>query len=293
MICSLCDGFGKKDFPIQDKILTEKLADFLLTFKRDDNLYEFNNYYWDLQDDGIASVWAGIALMKSFELLKKQIYFEETLSVYNAILENLYSPQTSLVHTKGQNFWCANAAAQFAYLSSLILKYDYSDEVYIAMINSINICTMNIKEDGHFPYDAKHHGTYILLYHPNVMFFLNKCLGSDYLDEKIKTKINEVNRKGLVYLLERLDSEMRFNEPDFKDYNYYIITAVTSLASIKGKIKNEDEIKILNNILKFHKNGKLYLFIDNNSYLLNRKYYKLTDILLTETLYWLVQYKYK
>ena len=61
---------------------------------------------------------------------------------------------------------------------------------------------------------------------------------------------------------------------------------------IKEKINTKDELNILNNIFKFYNNNKLYLFIDNNNFLFNGKRYKFRDIAITETLYWIVQYKY-
>ena len=292
LICLLCDGLSKKDFPIQDRGLIEKLTDFLLTMKTEDNIYEFNNYKWEVQDEGIASVWAGIALIKTYECLNKPIYLDESLSVFNSIFENLYSHKTGLVHTKGQDFWCLNASAQLAYFCSILLKYTYSEEILNVMINSINICIDNIGDDGHFPYSERYQNTYILLYHPNVMFFLNECLNSNLLNEEIKSKILDTNKKGLLYLIKCLDSSFRFYERDIKQYNYYVITAVTALNAIKEKINTKDELNILNNIFKFYNNNKLYLFIDNNNFLFNGKRYKFRDIAITETLYWIVQYKY-
>ena len=42
------------------------------------------------------------------------------------MIENLYTKETSLVHTAGHNFWCLDSASTFAYLCSLLLKHNHS-----------------------------------------------------------------------------------------------------------------------------------------------------------------------
>ena len=74
LISLLCDGFDVEYFPVKNKYLIEKLADFLITLKNKDNLFNFNKHKWDKQDEGIASVWAAIALIKSYHIIKKDDY---------------------------------------------------------------------------------------------------------------------------------------------------------------------------------------------------------------------------
>ena len=293
LISLLCDGFDVEYFPVKNKYLIEKLADFLITLKNKDNLFNFNKHKWDKQDEGIASVWAAIALIKSYDIIKKDVYLNETLSIYNAILKKLYTLESGLVHTAGQDFWCTNASSKFAYLCSLILKYNYSDQIKDVMINSIKICTQNIGEDGHYPYTKKHMGVYILLYHPSVIFYLNNCLVSEYINNKLKEEIQETNRKALCFLLKCLDSSGRFHEPELKKYNFYLISIVTALAAIKNEIEKTKEYKVLNNILKYYNNNELYMFINENNLLFNGYMYKIRDVLTVETLYWLTQYIWK
>lgn len=243
LISLLCDGYNKEHFPIKDNNLIEKLTNYLITLKKKNDLYHLSNYKWDKQDEGIASVWSAIALIKAYEVLGKKIYLDESLSVCTAMLKDLYSARSGLVHTAGQDFWCINASSKFAYLCSLILKYYYSEEIKEAMLNSISICTKNIAEDGHFPYTKAHPGVYILLYHPSVIFYMEKCLESEYLDDEFKLNLNKVNKTAFTYLLKCLDNSGRFNEPEFKEYNFYKITAVTALAAIADKIERDQEKK--------------------------------------------------
>ena len=290
LITLLCDGLDHGDFIIKDNCLIEKLADFLITLKTNNNLYEFNNVKWEKQDEGVASVWAGIALIKAYEAIKKQTYLEEAISVYKSIIKNLYTPETGLIHTAGQDFWCANTSSKLAYFCSLILRNNYSKEIEEIMVNSIKICIDNIAEDGHFPYTKIHPNTYILLYHPSVIFYLDKCLESEYLKNDFKIKIKNVSKSALSYLLNRTDKFFRFHEPEF--YNFYIITTVTALAAVKGKIGENIQKSIISNILKYFNKNELYLFIDENDYLFNGIQYKFKDVSTVETLYWLVQYLY-
>ena len=170
------------------------------------------------------------------------------------------------------------------------LKYTYSQEIKEVMVNSINLCLENISEDGHFPYDEKHSGVYILLYHSSVMFYLNECLKSNYINNEIKTKINEKNGDALNYLINCMDEEFRFNDPEKDSNSFYIITAVTSLAALRGRISKDKEEMILRNILKHYSDNKLFLFNDRDNYLTNRSLYKFIDVLTIETLYWIVQH---
>ena len=76
-------------------------------------------------------------------------------------------------------------------------------------------------------------------------------------------------------------------------YNFYLISIVTALATIKNEIEKTKEYKVLNNILKYYNNNKLYMFINENNLLFNGYMYKIRDVLTVETLYWLTQYIWK
>ncbi len=292
LISLLCDGYYKENFPVKDKNLIKELSNYLLTLKNGNNIYEFNNSKRETQDEGIGSVWSAIALIKTYEILGEQLYLNESIAACKAMIKNLYSSEIGLVHTAGQDYWCVNASSKFAYLCSLVLKYNHSDDIEKAMVNSIKICTDKIMEDGHFPYNGIYSDVYILLYHPSVMFYLEKCLASKYLCEEIKSKIIEVNKSAFSFLYKCLDNSGRFNEPDTKEYNFYIITTVTALAAISGKIEKSLENKVFDNILKYYNDNKLYLFIDKNDYLSFGSMYKYKDSFIVETLYWMVQCLY-
>ena len=120
LISLLCDGFSCSQFPIKDRILIERLSNYLVSLENDKNLFELNNLKWDKQDEGIASVWGAIALIKTYELTQQKYYLEASLTTFNSMLRYLYSPKTGLVHTMGQDYWCINASSKFAYLCSLL-----------------------------------------------------------------------------------------------------------------------------------------------------------------------------
>ena len=206
------------------------------------------------------------------------------------MIEHLYTKETSLVHTAGQNFWCLNSASTFAYLCSLLLKHNYSKKVENAMINSINLCVDKIASDGHFPYSTMNQGTYLLLYHPIVMITLEKCLESKYLDHITIKRLNEVLTKARDFLINSIDDEKKVFEPEIKQLSQYIISNVTTLVALKDKIDPSFEKSLLNNVIKFLNKDKLYLCIDKKERLYNGDLYKFNDVYLIEVLYWLDLY---
>ena len=118
-------------------------------------LFNFNKPYWEKQDEGIASEWATLALLRAYQTLNEREYLNIASSTMEAMLEHLYTEETSLVHTKSDNFWCLNSASTFAYVCSLLLENIYSEKVRQAMIDSVNLCVSKIAMDGHFPYNFR------------------------------------------------------------------------------------------------------------------------------------------
>ncbi|HOR72546.1 MAG TPA: hypothetical protein PLY00_14875 [Verrucomicrobiota bacterium] len=290
LICLLTSGLGLSQFPLRSIRLIEELTDALILCKRPNLLYSLNNYACYPQDEGIASVWAGLALIKAYEATGSDRFWQETVSIYDAMLSDLYSKKTGLVHTAGQDFWCLNASSKFAYLSTLLLKHRRAHLIEDALQTSITLCLDNIAEDGHFPYTEEHDGVYILLYHASVMFYLNNCLASECVASHLKDGIRQVNEKALAFLLRCMDSSGRFMEPERRSASFYLISLVTALAALGDRIDQEQHNMILKNLLMYCHDDHLFMYIDRNGYLTNRERYRVRDVLAVEALYWLTQY---
>ncbi|MCB0729594.1 MAG: hypothetical protein KDC88_01065 [Ignavibacteriae bacterium] len=281
-------SFGKNEIGgIDNNFLIKELTNYLIKMRGNDGLFKFNQVSWNLQDEGIASVWSTLALIKAYEKTNEGNYLNIAISTTEAMLKHLYTKETSLIHTFGDNFWCLNSASTFAYSCCLLLEHYYSEDIVSAMNDSIKLCTEKIDEDGHFPYNLKRQGTYLLLYHPIVILTLEFCLSSKYLRDDVKTDLISANKKAINFLIKQIDNSNRIFEPEIKHYNQYIITNITSIVALKGKI-NEDIInQMLYNIAKYLKDDTLFLCMDKKNELYNSDLYKVSDVLAIEVLYWL------
>lgn len=287
VILILCNNKNNSEPKFKSSYIVKQLSEYLISMRdKQRGLFKFNQASWDLQDEGIASVWATLALIRSYEFTKESKYLNVAIDTMNAMLEHLYSKETSLIHTKGDFFWCLNSASTFADACSLILKHHYSDEIKEAMIDSINLCLDKIADDGHYPYNKIRQGTYLLLYHPIVMITLNNCLESEFLDNTTRNKIIEKNKIAGKFLLSCFDKNNRIFEPEITHYEQYIITNVTTLVALKNQIPKELEEKLLSNLAKYY-NNQLYLCKDKNNKLFNSDLYSVKDVLAIEVLYWL------
>ncbi len=290
VILILCNNYKHGEFKFRSKFLISQLSDYLISMRQKNGIYNFNQASWNLQDEGIASVWATLALIKSYEITNNVRYLESAKLTMYAMLDLLYSNETSLKHTLGDDFWCLNSASTFAYVCSLFLKYNFDERIQEAMANSINICIDKIADDGHFPYNKSRQGTYLLLYHPIVMITLEYCLESKHLTNVTIQKLREVLAKARVFLINCINSHDEIFEPEVVHYSQYIITGITSLLALKGKIDLNSEEKMLQNIATYWTVGKLYLCKDKKGRLYNSDLYSVKDVLLIEVLYWLDLY---
>ena len=186
ILLSLVEGFKHEDSMINSKFLIEKMTNYLKNQRNQEGLYTFNSPNWDMHDEGVASVWALLALIKANSILEQKSILEFVLETTQTMLHKLYDEKTSLVHTKNQSFWCLNSASTLTYFCSLLLELKYDETFNLAMNNSILLCLNNLENDGHFPYSEKWRGTYLLLYHPIVMYTLEECLSSRYLNDNCK-----------------------------------------------------------------------------------------------------------
>jgi hypothetical protein len=273
------------------KWLIENLSNYIVNQRNDQQIYTFNYPSWDKQDEGIATVWALISLLKSYSILKVDSLLNFILETTHVMLDKLYTKKTSLVHTKDDKFWCLNAASTLAWFLSELLIYCYDSKFEDAMNDSINICLKNLSRDGYFPYSEKRRGTYILLYNPIVIYTLNECQHSSYLNESLKTELSEKLNIARNYLLKQMDSNSYFVEPEVKNYSRYIVSNITSLVALKGFINKQTENKILQNIFSFLNKDRLYLCLNDDYKLYNSSLFKLKDQLSVEVFYWLETYE--
>lgn len=290
-ILLLCNESNSIEPKFKSTFLIRKMTEYLISMRDGHGLFKFNYTAWDHQDEGIASVWSTLALIKSYEATKEKKSLEIAISTHKAMLKRLYSKETSLIHTAGYYYWCLNSASTFAYVCSLILNHYYSDEIKDAMVDSINLCLNMIAEDGHYPYSEERQGTYLLLYHPIVIITLDNCLSSEYLDEKLKERIIHTNEIARNFLLTLVDNKNRIFEPEIINFQQYIITNVTCMVAFKNKIDKEMEMGLLNNLTKFLKDNTLYLCKDKNDKLFNGDLYSVKDVLTIEVLFWLDIYR--
>jgi hypothetical protein len=290
LIITICDGYLLDDFYFRDKYLVIELASFLIAQKQSNGLFLFNKSSWMRQDEGVASVFAGIALIKAYELISDEKYLIEALHIWESMYERLYSKELGLIHTSGHTWWTLNVSVLYAYFGSIILKYSNNKNVKVSVDQSLNLILSNMASDGHFPYNTKWTNVYILLYHSHVMYFLKNIEKSEFIEESDRLNIHISLKKAKKYLMDQMDHNMMFVESVRQDYYSYIISNVISLAALKDDLSSDELIIIRNNIAKYYSAKRLHLFIDNDNRLMNKDLYKYNDVLLTEVLYWIVQY---
>lgn len=276
---------------ISNKWIIAQLVNYVKGERNEEGYYTFNYSSWDKQDEGIATVWVLIALLKGYEVLQDISLLEFIIETSNIMLDKLYSERTSLVHTRDDNFWCLNAASTLAWFLSDLLKHHYDERYEKAMNNSINICLDMQTDEGFFPYSEKRTGTYLLLYNPIVVYTLAQCKNSVCINVNLCNKLENKLSLARKFILSNLDKEGFFVEPEVKKYSRYIISNVTSLVALKGFISTDIEEQILKNIFKFMKNGELFLCINDDYKLFNSSLFRLRDQLSIEVLYWLQVYQ--
>ncbi len=290
ILLSLAETFKQEDATLYSKFLIKRMTNYIINRRNQEGLYTLNYPNWDVQDEGIATVWTLLALIKANLILENKNIQEFVLETAHIMIHKLYNEKISLVHTKKQNFWCLNAASTFAYFCSLILESKFDETFKAALNNSISLCINNLDVDGHFPYSEKWRGTYLLLYHPTVIYTLEECLNSKYINDEIRLTLSLKLETAKKFLLKQMDKKFFFIEPDLNKYYRYIISNVSSLVALQNSIKYEIEEKILQNITKFFSNNMLFLCIDKKDRLFNSSLYYVHDQLSTEVLFWMQIY---
>lgn len=289
-ILILCNNQKLIEPKFQSTYLIKKMTDYLISMRDQRGLFKFNQVSWDLQDEGIASVWAVLALIKAYEATNEKKYIDTAIQTMYAMLKYLYTKETSLIHTANNYYWCLNSASTFAYACSLLLQFHFSSEIKTAMIDSIKLCLDKFAEDGHYPYSFYSTGTYLLLYHPIVIITLDYCLLSNHVASDLKDKIIKTNKIARRFLIECMDERGRLFEHEFKHFQQYIISNVTTLLALKNHIDYELEMKLQTNLAAFSTGDRLFLCKDKKDRLFNSDLYSVKDVLLVEVLFWLDLY---
>lgn len=272
--------------------IINRLKNYLLSVKTKNNLWLFNQKWWNKQDEGIATIWVLLALLEVYKLNKNDDLLKEIISSTEAMNEMLFSKSCSLRHNLGDSFWCLNAASTYAMYISKLLEFTNKKE-YVENLNlSIKLCLDNITDEGFFPYSEIRKGTYLLLYNPIVIITLKEALKSNFIYPELKKRsIKDIEIvKNFVY--KQKDKDYFFVEPEQEKFARYIISNITSLIALKDIITNEEETKIFNNIKSYIIDNELYLCRNEKGEYFNGNLYEVRDVLLTEVFYWFTYYNY-
>jgi hypothetical protein len=291
LIVAICDGHNLDELYFNNRYVVSELAYYLLSLQKADGLFLFNKTSWMRQDEGIASVWSGIALIRAYEYTKNPDFRVGAISAWDAMYKHLYSEEKSLLHTKKQTWWTLNVAVLYALLGTIILKYIDRNEIRVTVTQSLDLILSSIADDGHFPYNEKRPDVYILLYHSHVIYFLQQIALSRVITENESNRIDRVLMKAGEYLQNQMGDKNLFVETSREEYESYVITSVISLAALKNELSTDQIEKILFNITQHYSNGQHYLFKDSYNKLTNKDLGKYNDVLLTEILYWLIQFR--
>ena len=269
-----------------------KFKNFIISIRDESGIYKFNQKSWNLQDEGIATIWVLLALLKVYEITNNSDLLNEMVDTVNDMHRNMVDKLNSLLHNLGDNYWYLNAASTYAFFASQFLDYHYDKEIFNNYINAVELCVSKITPYGYFPYSGKRHGTYLLLYNPIVIYTLENSVNSHLINHELKIKAENAIENARKFILKQMDEGNFFVEfSEQKKFSRYIISNLTSLVALKNKIPKELECKILKNI-SYLINDKLYLCRNSEGEYFNGNLYEVSDVLTTEVFYWLLTYLY-
>ena len=292
VLLSFCKLYDNNQISFRYKYIIENLKEFILSLQENSGIYKFNHKKWNLQDEGIATIWSLLSLLQAYKILKDEKLLGRILNTVNIMHNKLIDKNNSLIHTLGDNFWCLNAASTYAFFVNQILPYYYTEELVFNYKKAIELCVQKLTPEGYFPYSKKRTGTYLLLYNPVVIYTLENAINNDIIDKELEAQTINALERARLYLLKQMDENKFFVEPEQKRFSRYIISNITSLVVLKNKISKELESQILNNITSFLINDKLYLCRNRSGQYFNGNLYEVNDVLITEVFYWLLTYLY-
>jgi len=289
-VCNLYNSGQSNDNNI---FLIKEIQKYILTMKGENGIYKFNQKSWNLQDEGIATIWVLLALLETYKITLEKTLLEEIIATIEIVNKILFSKKNSLSHTLGDDYWCLNAASTYAWFVGELMTFYKTDELIENYSLSIELCNAKFSEKRYFPYSEKRQGTYLLLYNPVVMFTLQEAIKNKFIDKTLYNKTRETLVEAEKYLLSQLDKNNFFVEPEMKVFSRYIITNVISLVALKDKIGTALEDKVLNNIKSYFNNDKMFLCKDDSGKYYDGNLYEVDDVLTIEVFYWLTTYLYR
>ena len=233
VLISFCILYNKGQINYIDKYIIENLKNFLISLRDKSGLYKFNNKSWNKQDEGIATIWALLALIKTYEITNDAKLLSEIIHTSDVMHEKLVDSKNCLVHNYGENYWCLNAASKYAYFINKLLNYHYTDELFISYTTAIELCISKQTQVGYFPYSEKKQGTYLLLYNPGVIYTLENAIKNSLLNKDLIINTEIAIEKARKYLVQQMDDNKFFVEPEEKSFSKYIISNITSSCSFK------------------------------------------------------------
>jgi hypothetical protein len=290
VLMGLCNLYNNGEINSNGLFLIKEFQKYILSMKQQNGIYKFNQKSWNLQDEGIATIWVLLALLETYKITKDDLLLKEIIDTINIVNKILFSKKNSLVHTLGDDYWCLNAASTYAWFVSELFEFYKTDELYENYVISVKLCNEKFSPEGYFPYSEKRLGTYLLLYNPVVMYTLQKAVDNDIVDEKLKVETEKNLSKAKNFLLKQKDKNDFFVEPEMKVFSRYIISNVIALVSLKNKIDKELEKRILDNIKSYFIDDKMFLCRNNNGEYYDGNLYEVNDVLVTEVFYWLTTY---
>lgn len=287
IILGSCNLYKNNINPKKNSQIAKELTSFLITTKDENGLYKFNQKNWYLQDEGIATIWTLIALLEVYKLWQDKNILTEIISTLAVLNEKMFSKKNSLAHTLGDDYWCLNAASTYAWFVSELLNFYTSEELLENLEISIKVCNSKITDAGYFPYSERKPGTYLLLYNPVVIYTLENAIKN----KKINKSLKETTMKNIIaaknFLLNQMDSDNFFIEPEMKNFSRYIISNITSLVALTDFVSDDLTDKIFSNIKSYFINNKMFLCRDDDDLYFNGNLYEVNDVLMTEVFYWL------
>ena len=292
VLLSFCKLYNNNQISFNDKYIIENLKEFILSLQENSGIYKFNHRNWNLQDEGIATIWALLSLLQAYKIIKDERLLTRILDTVDIMQHKLIDKNNSLKHTQGDNFWCLNAASTYAFFVNQIIEYYNTEELLINYEKAIELCVQKLTPEGYFPYSEKRQGTYLLLYNPIVIYTLENAIDNNIIGNVLKTQTQKALEQARLYLLKQMDDNKFFVEPEQKKFSRYIISNITSLVALKNKIPKDLESQIRSNITSFLVNDKLYLCRNSKSQYFNGNLYEVKDVLTTEVFYWLLSYLY-
>ncbi|MCB0749428.1 MAG: hypothetical protein KDC90_18355, partial [Ignavibacteriae bacterium] len=86
ILCNNLNSFGSEQ---ESKKVIQEMTNYLISMRDEKGLFKFNQASWDLQDEGIASVWSTLALIRSYEVIKNEEYLKVAVSTMESMLKYL------------------------------------------------------------------------------------------------------------------------------------------------------------------------------------------------------------